>query len=74
VPDTTLNLPNVPGSKKLIYTHLNMPLVAIEDFEKMANENAIYDELDAICKRNGGLWSVEAEAYLLENAERFGLK
>jgi threonine dehydrogenase-like Zn-dependent dehydrogenase len=74
VPDTTLNLPNVPGSKKLIYTHLNMPLVAIEDFAKMANENAIYDELDAICKRNGGLWSVEAEAYLLENAERFGLK
>ena len=28
--DTTLNLPNIPGGKKLIYTHLSMPLTAIE--------------------------------------------
>ena len=30
--DTTLNLPNIPGGKKLIYNHINMPLTAIADF------------------------------------------
>ena len=30
--ETTLNLPNIPGGKKLIYTHINMPLTAIDDF------------------------------------------
>lgn len=28
--DTTLNLPSIPGGKKLIYTHLSMPLTAID--------------------------------------------
>ena len=30
--DTTLNLPDIPGGKKLIYTHIDMELTAIEDF------------------------------------------
>lgn len=29
--DTTLNLPKIPGGKKLIYTHLSMPLTALTD-------------------------------------------
>ncbi|MCL1806585.1 MAG: zinc-binding dehydrogenase [Oscillospiraceae bacterium] len=28
--ETTLNLPKIPGGKKLIYTHLSLPLTAIE--------------------------------------------
>ena len=28
--DTTLNLPNIPGGKKLIYTHISLPLTEIE--------------------------------------------
>ena len=32
VVDTTLNLPGLPGGKKLIYTHIDMPLTAITDF------------------------------------------
>jgi threonine dehydrogenase-like Zn-dependent dehydrogenase len=28
--DTTLNLPALPGGKKLIYTHLSMPLTPVE--------------------------------------------
>ena len=31
VVDTTLNLPKIPGGKKLIYTHLTMPLTALTD-------------------------------------------
>ena len=29
--ETTLNLPKIPGGKKLIYTHLEMPLTALTD-------------------------------------------
>jgi len=66
--DTTKNLPNIPGGKKLIYTHIEMPLTAIADFGKVGKP--VYDRLDAICKAHNGLWSVEAETYLLENSDK----
>ena len=65
--DTTLNLPSIPGGKKLIYTHVEMPLTAIADFSKVGKP--VYDELDRICKAHNGLWCVEAEKYLLAHAE-----
>ena len=67
--DTTLNLPNIPGGKKLIYNHIEMPLTAIADFAEKGKTNPLFTELDAICKKHNGLWSVEAETYLLENAK-----
>ena len=63
--DTTFNLPSIPGGKKLIYTHIDMPLTAIADFGKMGRP--VYDALDAICKAHNSLWSVEAEEYLLSH-------
>ncbi|HLF35440.1 MAG TPA: zinc-binding dehydrogenase [Cyclobacteriaceae bacterium] len=68
VPETTKNLPNIPGGKKLMYTHLNLPLTAIEDFGR--EENPLFQKLHEICSDHGGLWSLEAEKYLIENAER----
>jgi len=65
--DTTLSLPLIPGGKKLIYTHINMPLTAIADFGRKGKP--VYDELDRICKAHSGLWSVEAESYLLAHAD-----
>jgi threonine dehydrogenase-like Zn-dependent dehydrogenase len=73
VPETTLNQPHIPGGKKLIYTHLKFDLTAISDFESKGKENAIFTELDKICKKHDGLWSVEAETYLLENADKYSL-
>ncbi len=67
--DTTLNLPDIKGGKKLIYTHIDMPLTAIADFGEKAASNPVYAELDRICKAHQGLWSVEAENYLLSHAE-----
>ena len=64
--ETTLNLPSIPGGKKLIYTHIEMPLTAIADFGKIGKP--VYDELDRICKAHQGLWSVKAEKYLLAHA------
>lgn len=66
VPDATLNLPNIPGGKKLIYTHIEMPLTPITDFEKLGETNDFFNQLANICKKHNGLWSVEAETYLLK--------
>ncbi len=71
--DTTLNLPSIPGGKKLIYTHKELPLTAIADFEIVGKSNPLYAELAAIVSKTKGLWSVEAEAYLLANAPNIRL-
>jgi len=67
VADTTLNLPNIPGGKKLIYTHIDMELTAIDDFEELGNNDTFFKALADITKKHKGLWSAEAEKYLLEN-------
>ncbi len=69
VPETTLSLPEIPGGKKLIYTHVNMPLVALEELEARKGEHALFGPLAEIVARHNGLWSVEAEQYLLANGE-----
>jgi L-sorbose 1-phosphate reductase len=66
--ETSLNLPEIPGGKKLIYNHIDMPLTAIDDFEELGKEKSLFAELSKIVKNNKGLWSVEAEKYLLQNA------
>lgn len=68
VPETTLNLPHLPGGKKLIYTHLDIPLTAISDFRKLGNGDSFFNDLADICDRHNGLWSVEAEERLLVRA------
>ena len=65
--DTTLNLPDIPGGKKLIYNHIEMPLTAISDFAELGKNNPLLAELDRICNKHNGLWSAEAEKHLLEN-------
>ncbi len=65
VADATNNLPYIPGGKKLIYTHIDMPLTPIADFAMLGEEDEFYKELAEICDRHKGLWSVEAEAFLL---------
>ncbi|SFL44875.1 zinc-binding dehydrogenase [Proteiniphilum acetatigenes] len=69
VADATNNLPNIPGGKKLIYTHIDMPLTPISDFEKLGETDELFKELAVICSRYKGLWSVEAEAFLLANSK-----
>jgi len=68
VEDTIINLPRIPGGKKLIYTNIEMNLTALEDFKKLQDKNPLFKELYRITKKNKGQWSVEAEKYLLENA------
>ncbi len=66
--DTTLNLPDIPGGKKLIYTHKNIPLTAIADFAELGKNDPFFAELHQLVNKTKGLWNLEAETYLLENA------
>lgn len=68
--ETTLNLPKIPGGKKLIYTHLDLPLTAITDFEQKGSVDPLFAHLASIMKNSNGLWCAEAEQYLLANTKR----
>ena len=65
--DTTLNLPKIPGGKKLIYTGVNMPLTAIADFAALGEKDARFKTLAELVAKNNGLWSAEAERFVLES-------
>lgn len=71
--EATLNLPHIPGGKKLIYTHISLPLTAISEFGEKGKTDPLFQKLDEICVRNGGMWSAEAEKYLLENAPQINV-
>ncbi len=68
--ETTKNLPEIPGGKKLIYNNIEMDLTAINDFEEKGKSDPLFAELHNIVSKNNGLWSVEAEQYLLDNAKK----
>ena len=65
----TCSLPKLPGSKKLIYTHIDMRLTALADFEELGKKDTLFADLHEICQRHEGLWSAEAEEYLLANGK-----
>jgi L-sorbose 1-phosphate reductase len=68
--EATKHLPEIPGGKKLIYTHVDMPLTPISDFAKLGETSEVFKTLAEMCDKNLGLWSVEAETFLLANADK----
>jgi L-sorbose 1-phosphate reductase len=64
--ETTLNLPKIPGGKKLVYNNVSMPLIALNELKTMEGE--LYNGLAEIVEKHNGLWSPEAERFLLANA------
>ena len=69
VVDTTLNLPQIPGGKKLIYTNISMPLVSLYKLGELGKNDKFYAGLHEIVSKNDYIWSLEAEKYLLANAK-----
>lgn len=65
--ETTLNLPKLAGGKKLIYTHIDLPLTAIADFAELGKEDELFKQLDESCKRHRDCWNSEAEEILLRH-------
>ena len=70
VTGTVMNLPQIPGGKKLIYNHIKMPLVALDELDEKGKSDPLLAELSEFVKANNGIWSVEAEKYILENAPK----
>jgi len=66
--EATLNMPHIGGGKKLIYTHISMPLTPIADFAKLGESDPFYRKLAEIVDAHNGLWNAEAERWLLDNA------
>jgi hypothetical protein len=69
VVDTTLNLPKIPGGKKLIYTNKSMPLISLYGLEEKGRSDPFYAGLHEIVSGNDYIWCLEAERFLLENAK-----
>ncbi|PWI32396.1 L-sorbose 1-phosphate reductase [Vibrio albus] len=65
-PDTILSQLEIPGGKKLIYPHIDLPLTAIDDFMSLAEDEPFFAELDAILKGHNYVWNEHAEKALLE--------
>jgi len=68
--ETILNLPKIPGGKKLLYVQYDLPLTAISDFAAKGKTDPFYARLADICGRHDDLWNTEAEEYLLKHAPK----
>lgn len=67
VPETILDLPNIPGGKKICYSQKAYPLTSVE--EMMKDDSTEFARgLKAILEKSGGIWNAEAEAYFLNYA------
>lgn len=69
VVETTLNLPQIPGGKKLIYTNISMPLVSLYKLGELGRTDPFYAGLNEIVAGNDFIWDLEAEKYLLAKAK-----
>ena len=67
--DTTLNLPDIPGGKKLIYNSISMPLVSLTGLREMGLSDPFYKDLNMIVEKNNFIWNHEAEEFLLTNGK-----
>jgi len=68
VVETTLNLPQIPGGKKLIYTNISMPLISLYKLGEAGKTDPFYAGLHEIVSANDYIWNLEAEKYLLANS------
>lgn len=67
VPDALQGLPQFTGGKILIYPHVDLDLVAIEDFEDLGRSDPRFAELSRLTQQSDGIWSSTAETYLLDH-------
>ena len=73
IADATLNLPKIPGGKKLMYLPIDLPLTAIVDFRAKGKDNELFRMLADSCESHNGLWNPEAEKILLNYYNKKGI-
>ena len=65
--DATLNLPKIPGGKKLTYTQFDMPLTAIEDFGNWGKQIPCSENWTRCAPGTGDSGARKAEKILFEH-------
>ncbi len=59
-----LQIPELPGGKKIVYSQKNYPITDVGAFSEQDELGAA---LKALVEKHDGLWNAEAEAYFLAN-------
>jgi hypothetical protein len=67
VAESVANLPGLRAGKILTYTHIDLPLTALADFEERGTHDSLFAKLHQSCKAHQGLWNAEAESLLLDH-------
>ena len=61
--ESIMQLPQLPGGKKIVYSQKNYPITDVQTF----SDGEMEQTLKAIVEKHNGLWSAEAESYFLEH-------
>lgn len=61
--ESIMQLPTLPGGKKIVYSQKNYPITDVNEFANGEMET----KLREIVAKHDGLWSAEAESFFLEN-------
>ena len=61
--ESIMQLPSLPGGKKIVYSQKNYPITDVQNFSGGEFEQT----LKAIVEKHNGLWSAEAEKFFLEH-------
>ena len=64
--ESILNLPKMPGGKKIVYSGKEFPVTDVSAF---GENNELEKHLKELVDAHEGLWNAEAEQYFLEHAK-----
>ena len=64
--ESILNLPKMPGGKKIVYSGKEFPVTEVSAFDE---NNELEKHLKELVDAHDGLWNAEAEQYFLEHAK-----
>lgn len=64
----TLNQPTISGGKKVVYSQKALPLIDLHQLMREQQSDPFYQQLKHILQKTEGIWSKEAEDYILSNA------
>lgn len=64
--ESILNLPKMPGGKKIVYSGKEFPVTDVSAF---GENNELEKHLKELVNAHDGLWNAEAEQYFLEHAK-----
>ncbi|WP_392564543.1 zinc-binding dehydrogenase [Orbus wheelerorum] len=65
----TMNQPSISGGKKVIYSQKSLPLIDLRKLISQEQSEPFYIELKKILVKTEGIWSKEAEDYILKYAD-----